>query len=425
MFTDVYSSGGVGGIPVILHPSAPLEPVNVNVTSFRSVVHGTQMLLMNNNTNTAYKIESGQVTDMIDQDYNCTSMTPDPPKTTMPNHRIELDFHPTHWKSETPVVTPVVSVVIPDMVPIVPDIQFLRAMMLQCMNDMSMIEHISDGTNSNIETVLPSEMMFFDTHAEFIDHGRLTMIKTQFEDMAAVGIAMSCIMISANLVSTEMAGSSLPTFIVTSLKGAIMVGTSIFSKSSLTMTVTPVINAVKNVIGDVKGIVVASTNTGLAMTNTGMNAVGNVFGYLKGWSIKQMIAVGCIAPPITLGTIIAVDQSINGRNSTRIYDTLVPLVTGVTYETSRIMTGMVTENINAGVAGAHDAPGLSDQVKEDIATVKDIVKTGYDTALGGVKSVATSVILVGALGTIAVVLVNQSKFNWAGISDPPAKRMKK
>jgi hypothetical protein len=152
VYADVYSSGSVGGSAVVLYPSAPFESINVNVNSFRSVIHGRQTLFMNSTEQTVFRIDSGKVTDMIDQDYTCTSITPDPPKTTMPNHRIELDFHPTHWKSEiseTPVITPVVTV--PDMVPIVPDIQFLREMMLQCMNDMSMIEFMSDDTNQTLK----------------------------------------------------------------------------------------------------------------------------------------------------------------------------------------------------------------------------------------------------------------------------------
>ncbi len=56
---------------------------------------------------------------------------------------------------------------------------------------------------------------------------------------------------------------------------------------------------------------------------------------------------------------------------------------------------------------------------------KDAVKTGYESAVDGMKSAATSVLLVGALGTIAVVLVNQSKFNWAGVSDQPAPKRRK
>ena len=68
MFVDVYNSSGIGGTSVVLHPSAPMEPISINVTSFKAVVHGTKTLLMNNNTNTAYKIESSTVTDMIDSD---------------------------------------------------------------------------------------------------------------------------------------------------------------------------------------------------------------------------------------------------------------------------------------------------------------------------------------------------------------------
>jgi hypothetical protein len=164
----------------------------------------------------------------------------------------------------------------------------------------------------------------------------------------------------------------------------------------------------------------------------GMSAIGDTIEYLRGWSIKKIITVGCTNTILTTGAIVtavAVDKTVNGHNATNVYDAIVPWSAGVVYESSRIMTGIGITGVNNIVSGVHDGPGLSDQTKEDIKTVKDtvtgVVKDVFDGTMNGLKAHSSSILLIGMLGTAAVVIENQSKFNWAGVSDRPAKRMKK
>ena len=45
--------------------------------------------------------------------------------------------------------------------------------------------------------------------------------------------------------------------------------------------------------------------------------------------------------------------------------------------------------------------------------------------MNGIKNNTTNAIPLGGTVVLAIVLVNQSKFDWGGIEDRPAKRMKK
>ena len=54
-----------------------------------------------------------------------------------------------------------------------------------------------------------------------------------------------------------------------------------------------------------------------------------------------------------------------------------------------------------------------------------LVLDAGNTLKNGVMDGIKGAIFIGGLAVVGIVLVNQSKFNWAGIEDRPAKRMKK
>jgi hypothetical protein len=273
------------------------------------------------------------------------------------------------------------------------------------MDDVSSIDIVFDGTETQIETALPAEMTFYETHAEFVDNGRLIMIKTRSEvDALSMGVAMGCVMVSANMASTEIYGSNLA---VTILKGVSVIGSILVSKASVTMTVSPIVDSAKNAIGSFMdtsaSIAITSSTTGLSMARVGFGAAGEAVAYLRGWTLTNIISAGCTTTLVGTGSVVAAvigDKAYNGRDSTRAHDTIVPIVNGITDETQRILLDL----------------GLP-----SVSSLGEVVKTVYDETLSGVRSA----LVIGALATVSIVLVNQSKFNWAGLSDQPAPKRRK
>ena len=88
------------------------------------------------------------------------------------------------------------------------------------------------------------------------------------------------------------------------------------------------------------------------------------------------------------------------------------------YEITKSNLEMIDTAIN-DIGNAYKDSPLRDRVD---GFGKKISKTG-DDIMNGIKNSTTNAILLG--GTVVLAIVNQSKFNWAGIEDRPAKRMKK
>ena len=90
-----------------------------------------------------------------------------------------------------------------------------------------------------------------------------------------------------------------------------------------------------------------------------------------------------------------------------------------TAEAARLAAEKAAEAVRLTAEKAAEAAILAAEKAAQLALlVGTTVKTNV---MDGIKGA----IFIGGLSVVGIVLVNQSKFNWAGIEDRPAKRMKK
>ena len=461
LFVDMYSSGGYGGHEATLISDVG-ESISVNVTSFTVIRKPTQWLIKNDHG--SYKINTSNltITDMLDNDHNCTSITPD--TSTIERHRIELaitkktGFDHTPWgediqekktvddNKEKPMVTHqnVVQLIEPPLPPPIsaPNEQFLRDMMLQCLDDMCQVEYYltDDEVTNDLETMLPTNMKYLDTHVESMDDmGFLTFFRMQSEG----ALAASCVLITANTMSMQMSGNNFPSLAVTVLKGVIIQGLTMLSKIKLSMLVSPFVNYGGTVVDSVitsgntisnnvvtlgnglttnlasigtsaMDVVIVATQNGMMLTKGSLVFGGEMVGVLKGWSITKLSIVGGSSYFLTLNTMIGLDRLVHtyGPESVRKYGVLfTDSGHGLVYETSRVTTDLFVDGLNNINAGFHGAKPFSPQLKEDIKTLK--------TAFGG------SALLLTGLALAGIIIQQQGLPNWAPDHRPPKKNRRK
>ena len=152
---------------------------------------------------------------------------------------------------------------------------------------------------------------------------------------------------------------------------------------TLTMTVVPVL--VSHTVTEIPFIDIA-----LVPYNT-LSTIGS-------WSITKITTFACSTP-------FLINGGTDKDGKTAVYDI------------AKGNFDMVTNVINDVDDAWHESTPLSDQVREDAQTVTNMAGNVVDA----VKNSLNGVVLLGGSVALALVLVNQSKFNWAGVKDQPSK----
>ena len=297
-----------------------------------------------------------------------------------------------------------------------------------------------DEVTNDLETMLPTNMKYLDTHVESMDDmGFLTFFRMQSEG----ALAASCVLITANTMSMQMSGNNFPSLAVTVLKGVIIQGLTMLSKIKLSMLVSPFVNYGGTVVDSVitsgntisnnvvtlgnglttnlasigtsaMDVVIVATQNGMMLTKGSLVFGGEMVGVLKGWSITKLSIVGGSSYFLTLNTMIGLDRLVHtyGPESVRKYGVLfTDSGHGLVYETSRVTTDLFVDGLNNINAGFHGAKPFSPQLKEDIKTLK--------TAFGG------SALLLTGLALAGIIIQQQGLPNWAPDHRPPKKKAKK
>ncbi len=145
------------------------------------------------------------------------------------------------------------------------------------------------------------------------------------------------------------------------------------------------------------------------------------------WNIKKIIPYACIVIPLSPGIYIGTSRFLEGTLFTMDEQglTIVGSVSKIYVDTgvgiiNQIHAGW--ENGNPFSSGVQNTTDAAKQAAKDAAQLAfDAAKNIKNGVVDGIKGA----IFIGGLAVVGIVLVNQSKFNWAGIEDRPAKRMKK
>ena len=417
MFIDVTFSSNNNG-PVTILPKYPddnvfgshiVNDLKVSTLSFKVHMKGNVMVMMDMQTKYVYRFVSGHLVGTMDADSVYHGTTKEI-ITVVPLEIID--------KSTDMVVTsPNTDTAMPPLLPS-PDVnmtvvtqrddRFLRAMMLQCLDDIcdAGFEQLMVDKNSTETSTftIPSTALSADFGMEWINPaGYLTMFRSLPDGSTAVAIVAGCFAYSLESSNT------IPNMYVSIMKGiafisanmiyssglqmatigtnTVLYGTDMVYTSSLRMTVVPMI---------IKDSIITGTMT---ITDTSRVVYSNILPpiarYVTSWTIKEVIATMCTVPLVVNGAMVVGNKIMNGTKY--VNDPNESYIHAITRENTDLVVG----------------------------TVNDIVDGIREPWSEGLKNVSQLAIITGLSITAAIVLVNQSQYQWLSENTRPNKRIKK
>ena len=327
--------------------------------------------------------------------------------------------------------------------------------MLQCLDDICNIEHymVDADVGDTIQITLPKDIHYMDTHAEYTDAaGNIHMFQTFPSQVTGVVVATTCVMVMADSINIEFGGrpSFGPSFVVTVLKGIFVFGSELYARSRLIMTVVP--TPIEQVI--VNGVPIAwseqiARNSIPILVNgirvLGPEMVGEMqtvvrdYAYyarmfsqhdisrpigieyihlISSWHIRKLH--GCVTIFLSPGLYIGSNRLLEGTLFTTDEQGITTIAAAV-----KVYGDGVVGTVNQIQAGWDNIDPFSDEVKENAEKARQMAIDTVNNVKNGIVDGIKGAIFIGGLAVVGIVLVNQSKFNWAGIEDRPAKRMKK
>ena len=267
------------------------------------------------------------------------------------------------------------------------DDRFLREMMMQCLDDICGVEfdQLMVANTSSTETIsvtIPSNSRHLDFGTEWTNplNGYITMFRVN--DRTAVLIVAGCL--------TFLLDDAIPAFAVTILQGITMMGSKIISPASLQMTVVPTIIRDTFTLG-------AMTVYDASGTLYYNNILPTLVRHVSSWTIRGVIVKGCTVPLVTNGAMVVYNKLMNGTKY--VNDPNEGYIHAIARENTDLVVGTITDTVD----GIQASKPVSD----------------------GLKNVSQVAIITGLSITAAIVLVNQSQYQWFSDDARPKKRIKK